>query len=145
MSSNVIARVRPIYKKAVELGDKGHFLHAAENYGRAAEAARALGEDNLVCVNTQLRQSAVLLGYAEAALQTGADRRMLAAYRAEGFALFSSAVAALERRRAAGTLLAGKCTAAEEAWFVCKLQLIDNANKPPAVAASLAALFGYEE
>ena len=46
----VLARVRALYKKATELIDKGHLSRAADYYGRAAEAARALGEDNLVTV-----------------------------------------------------------------------------------------------
>ena len=56
MSSDILARVEALGKKARELFGKGHVLRAAENYGRAAEAARALGEDNLVPVSLQLQQ-----------------------------------------------------------------------------------------
>jgi hypothetical protein len=68
------------------------------------------------------------------------DPTVLAAHCAEVVALYSTVVAALERRRAAGTLLEGKCTAAEEAYEGAYLR---EANCPPAEAASLAKLVGY--
>ena len=105
---------------------------------------RALGEDNLVTVFQQLRQSAMLGGYAHEASEAGADPDDLASHRAECFSLASAAVAALERRRVAGTLLDGKCSAAEVAWPADQIQH-DNPRWSAAVASSLGALVGYEE
>ena len=72
------------------------------------------------------------------------DPLILAAHRAEYIGLINSAVAALERRRAAGTLLEGKCAAPEEAWLASQVQRF-NAAWPADMAASWAALVGYEE
>ena len=92
----------------------------------------------------QLRQSAMLGGYAHEASEAGADPDDLASHRAECISLASAAVAALERRRVAGTLLDGKCSAAEVAWPADQIQH-DNPRWSAAVASSLGALVGYEE
>ena len=145
MSSDAIARVDTFAVKAGELAHKGYLLRAAENFGRAAEAARALGADNLVAVNQQMRQGNVLAVFAtapEAASRT--DSRILAAHRAESIVLLTGAIAALERRRASGTLLEGKCAAVEEAWRAGVFRR-NHPNMPADLVASLAALFGYEQ
>ena len=144
MASDVLTRVDAFNKKADELADKGHLLRAAENFGRAAEAARPLGEDNLVAVDMQVARGNALCAHAGmAAPESAADRRILAGCRAESISLFSGAVAVLERRRVAGTLLEGKCTAVEEA---CRARAIQRANVDvsDAEAASWATLVGYE-
>ena len=75
-----------------------------------------------------------------------ADPRTLAVERAQCVALLSGAVEVLERRRVAGTLLEGKCAAAEEAWRTGSLLrtapglMMSTGDN----AASFAALFGYE-
>ena len=148
MSSDIIARSQTLREKAVELWRKGHLLRAAENYGRAAEAARALGEDNIVTLANQLRQGSSVFANvgALANLQgcAGADDlQIFAAQLSEATALLSGVVAALERRRVAGTLLDGKCTAAEEAWRVREYHRLDQTITADD-AASLAALCGYE-
>ena len=119
MSSDTIARVLAFYRKATELKGIGHLLRAADYYSRAVEAARALGPDNLVVVDMQRCRASMLLNYAAAVANTNAvvDPLIVTAYRADCVALLYAAVAALERRRVAGTLLEGKCTAAEEAWY----------------------------
>jgi phosphoribosyl-AMP cyclohydrolase len=38
MASEDIARVRAVFRKAIELSDKGHVFRAVENYVRAVEA-----------------------------------------------------------------------------------------------------------
>ena len=145
MSSDILKRVLPFAKKADELFGKGHLLRAAENFGRAAEAARPLGADNLVMLQMQLMHSNMLGVYATSpdAVRT-ADPIALGAHRAECIALISGAVAGLERRRMAGTLLDGKCSAAEEAWRTVELRRLI-ATMPAADAASFAALTGYED
>ena len=144
MSSDTLARVEACADKAYKLADKGHLLRAAENFGCAAEAARALGEDNLVAVHMRLQQFAVLNVYATTASDAVFDPHSNAAHRVECIALLSGAVEALERRRMTDSLLEGKCTAVEEAWYAGLLQLKD-AHCTPVEAASWAALVGYQE
>ena len=144
MSSDVLARVDAFYEKADELAVKGHLLRAAENFGRAAEAARALGEDNLVAVHLQLRQSNLVGTFSIVAPDDTTEPHVRAAHRAQCVTLLSGAVAALERRRQAGTLLEGKCAAAEEAWRVLDILRL-NPGCTAAEASSWAALVGYEE
>ena len=143
MSSDVVARVDSFYNKAEELADKGHLLRAAENYGRAAEAARALGEDNLVTLHMQVLQGNVQCCFVTAHVATVDPCVLARANRSECITLLSGAIAALERRWVGDTLLEGKCAAAEEAWHAHQLQQWD-ANMPVAEAASRAALVGYE-
>ena len=101
--------------KAQELSNKGHLLRAAENFGRAAAVARALGADNLLLVHMQRHQGSAVGSFTFNADTTAVEPRVLAAHRANFIALTSAAVAALERRRVAGTLLLGHCAAAEVA------------------------------
>jgi len=140
MSSDVIARVMAFYQKARELDEKGHLLRASENYARADEAARALdpGPDNVVALNMQRWKASVLRNHAYAVGETDAvavDPR----HRADCISLLSSVVAALERRRVAGTLLAGKCTLAEEAWHAVEVRAF-----PAASVTWRAQLVGYD-
>ena len=146
MSSDSLTRVHAFFQKAKELSVKGHLLRAAENFGRAAEAAHAaLGEDNLITVRMWLRQSESLACHSAAALVHDAGEPcVIAAHRAQCVALLFAGVETLERRRAAGTLLDGKCSAAEVDWRAAQLQR-DNAGVTAAAAASLAALVGYEQ
>ena len=144
MSSDIIARVDALDKKADELREKGHLLRAAENFGRAAEAACALGKDNLVALYMQMLRAGLLSGHVLNTFRAStADPRFLATLLAECMTLRVGAVEALERRRLAGTLLEGKCTAAEEAWYALLLQRL-NSRFSAAEAASFAALVGYE-
>ena len=144
MSSETLALVQEFHVKADELAKKGHILRAAENYGRAAEAARALGDDNLVAVHMRMRRGSMVGLFALKAPADGAaDPCAIAAYRAQYIALAIGGMEALERRRLAGTLQDGKCAAAEEAWLAGVLQRHD-ADMTAAEAASSAALVGYE-
>ena len=141
MSSDVLARVQAFAIKADELHSKGHLLLAAENFGRAAEAACALGADNLVALDMQLSQSSAHMRYATASA-TAIDTRIRSARGAEGIALLCEAVSALERRRVAGTLLEGKCAALEEAWHALEMQR-DEPDLTASEVASWAPLVGY--
>ena len=145
MWSDTFARIDAFAGKAYELSDKGHLLRAVENFERAAEAARPLGADNLVTMDMQLAQGDALSFHTfMAARVSTTDLCILAAQRAECLTLLSGVLEALERRRAAGTLLKGKCSAAEEAWRTRKL-LQHDASPPATVVASRAALVGYLE
>jgi len=139
MSSGAFAQARAFYWKAEELRKKGHLLRAAENYKRAAEAARALDSapDSLIAVDMQTCRGHMLLSYTLFVDNSTAEARsVVASHRADAVALLSAAVAAVERRRMAGTLLEGTCTVAEEAWSAAELE--DGGE-----VASLAKLFGY--
>jgi len=144
MSSDAIARTLAFRQKAYDLEVKGHQLRAAENYGRAVEAASDLGADNLAVVDMRRCQANSLRNYMEVAkidALAALDPLIVAShYRAKVVALFSAAVAALERRRVTGTLLESKCTAAEEAWFVQKLK---DLKVTAAAAAERMPFVGY--
>jgi len=144
MSSEVIARVMAFCRKAKELETKGHNPRAAEYFGRAVEAARALGPDNLATADMQRCQASMLLNYVATVAKTNAavDPLAVAAYRADCVALYSAAVAALERRRVAGTLLEGKLSAAEEAWYAAQMR--EDSKMSAVDAAAWAPLAGYE-
>ena len=143
MSSDVLARVDTLTTKVQELYSKGHLLRSAELLGRAAEAARAMGEDNLIAASMRLRQGHALAAHFSH-VRANTDPHILAAHRTECVALLSGGVAALERRRMAGRLLEGKCTEAEEVWSAREMQR-NNANWTAANAASWSALVGYSE
>ena len=147
MSSDAIARVQALATKAEELTEKGLALRAAENYGRAAEAATALGQDNLVTIHMQQHQGGVLGSFAMVAMEGERrdSQRNFAALRAECVALLSSAAQALERRRVAGTLLDGTCSALEVDWQLRQIKRYNGTRLTNAEAASWAALMGYEE
>ena len=147
MASGVIARVNEFLRKADDLSEKGHLLRAAEYYGRAAQAACALGEDNLVALYAQLRQGNMLAGYATAPdARRSTDPRILSAHRAEFIALFCGVMEALERRRVADTLREGKCAAVEVTWLTSRWQEVLRKRAVPVFdAASWATLVGYEQ
>ena len=144
MSSDDIARMRALVNKADELFDKGHIVRCAEYFGRAAEATRALGADNLVTASLLVQQAHLMAVYAlSRSGPRGEPTSAHSALRAESVSLFAAAVATLERRRVAGTLLEGKCAAAEEDWCACDLRSCDP-HLADAAVRSRAPLFGYE-
>ena len=140
MLEGVLARLYALEAKGGDLADKGHMLRAAEYCGRAEEAARELGEDNLVSAFMQAQQASAISSHVlYAATVKAAKPHDLAPHCASCIALLSSSMAAMERRRAAGTLLEDKCSAAEEAWYAGRLRC----NQPHLNATSLAVLVGY--
>jgi hypothetical protein len=146
MSEDILARISELGQKASELVAKGHLLRAAEYQGRAADAARALGDDNLVLVSSLLSKVLVLSSYWSTRFSgvPGQEEssHSFAAVK-EGITLLSESVASLERRRVAGTLLEGKCTELEESWF----EVPEHCRKglTGAELRSLAKLVGYEQ
>ena len=143
MLEHLLARVYALETKADDLVKKGHLLRAAEYYSRAAEAARELGEDNFASSILQAQQASATCSYViYATAKQASEPHDLAPHRASCIALLSSSATAMERRRAAGTLLEGKCTAAEEAWYAIHLR---RRNDPDLhYAASHAVLVGYQ-
>jgi hypothetical protein len=142
-----VAAVRALCDKADALHAKGHIVRAAENYGRAADAARALGggdgADNFAAVKMQLLQGHLLGAYAVTAPDAGVAPAAVAAHRAQAIALLCSTVGALERRRVAGTLLPGRCSAADAAWHGDCVRR-GNAQLTAGGVASWAQQVGYD-
>jgi hypothetical protein len=100
---------------AAALHGKGHFARAAQKYADAAAAVRALDADpdNLVVARLQTLQMSSL---GELSQAPGADRA--AALRTRMVDLLPDALAALERRRTAGTLAAARDRPVEVLWEV---------------------------
>ena len=123
-ASEFVERVMVFFQKAKELENKGNMLRAAEYYDLAFKAAQdsALGTDDLVTIYVMRCQADVLLAYVTVVDDSTADPAFVASHRANFIVLVFAAVTALERRRVAGTLLEGKCTAAEEAWYAAVLR-----------------------
>ena len=142
---DTLARVFELEYKAAELSVKGHLMRAAEYHGRAADAARMLGDDNLVLVNTLSNKGRTLYSYCSSILSgvgQGEKSHCFAALK-ESITLLSENMTALERRRVAGTLLEGKCTELEEAWFARKV--LEQDGVTGAELRSWAKLVGYDQ
>jgi hypothetical protein len=141
-----VSAVVALYYKAVDLEQSGHTARSDEYLARALAAAQALGaEDCLVVATLQLYQADALLEVAFDATKRGTPATVQLF--APIAALYLAASATLQRRRAAGTLLAGTCRAAEETWdrliteHVAARQGHSDVN---AAAAILAPLVGYK-
>ena len=150
MSSQAMSLALALRKKAGELHEKGHLLRAAQLYARAAEAARSLdpGVDNFVTLHALQLQASALFSHFSRTINNAVDADVdpedpeaLAACCAEIITLLTAVTAALERRRMAGTLLEGRCTAAEDAWYADNLRQCN--NLPSAVILGFRPLFGY--
>lgn len=101
--------------RARELYDeKRLFSRAADKYGAAAAAAAVLQPgDNAVVASLQARQAVSLLTAGYDFFNTAAA---LEAARTEVPTLLRAAICVVQRRKAAGTLRAGACTAFEKAF-----------------------------
>jgi hypothetical protein len=149
MATAEVSTVVALRCKAFDLHRAGHRARAAEYTSRALAAAQALGEpDCLVVAHLQVELAQDALSSAERA-ELDHERRA---------ALFSAAVdhclaavATLQRRKAAGTLRAGRCRPAEEAFdlqthfHTAKAYRQDGMSLPSdADAARLASQMGYQ-
>jgi hypothetical protein len=132
--------------KAVTLLVKGHLARAAEKYRAALAAATeppaAPPPDCLIVAALQLRVISASLQHIEQPdVPLAAKAHIIWEALTE---LLPAAVATVRRRRDAGTLLGGKCSAAEEAWQRDQAGAIMRANgKSDAQAARYCSLVGY--
>ena len=138
------SRVRALDAAASALERKGHFARAAEKYAQAVEAAKALAQpDCLVVAALQLACANVLT----CTVSGAASPNERAAAVAQLFAHQDAALATLQRRLAAGTLLRGRCRPYEVAWYDQRCSLVANdGGRPPSKAgkAEWARLVGFD-
>jgi hypothetical protein len=119
MASVDVSRVVAFANKAATLTSKGHWARAAEIYAEAVDAAQALHQPDCVIVaDMQALHANALLAHACTAGVPEARRVEL--MRSAFLELLLAAMAPLQRRMAAGTLLAGACRPHEVAWFAAK-------------------------
>ena len=141
MASEGLSRVLELRAKASDLMSKGHVARAVEICGRAVDATRALGEgeDSLIVAAEELFEAACRGAYATSPTTAAgvAERE-----RGARSGLLLRVMEVLERRRAAGTLLPGKCRAKEEAYHAARLR-VENAGLTDADAALWAPTVGY--
>jgi hypothetical protein len=115
MAAVDVSRVIALTDKAATLECRGHWARAAEIYAEAAAAAQALHQPDCVLVAyLQASLANALLGHADTAGVPEARRVELR--RSAFVELLPPAMASLQRRLAAGTLLAGACRPHEVAW-----------------------------
>jgi hypothetical protein len=119
MAAVDVSRVVALTNKAVTLQSKAHWAGAAEKCAEAVAAAQALQQPDCVIVaHLQALHANALLGHADTAGVPEARRVELR--RSAFFELLPAAMASLQRRMAAGTLLAGACRPHEVAWCAAK-------------------------
>jgi hypothetical protein len=120
MATVDVSRVAALSSKAVTLSTRGHFARAAEKYAEAVTAAQALHQpDCVVVAHLQAVRAGALVGHAHTAGVPYARRVEL--MRSAFLELLPAAMASLERRRTAGTLVPGACRPYEVAWLAAEL------------------------
>jgi hypothetical protein len=115
MAAVDVSHVVALTNKALTLESRGHWARATEIYAEAITAAQALQQpDCVVVAHQQAARANAVLAHAHTAgvPETRRVELMRFAFRE----LLPPAMASLERRMAAGTLLAGACRPHEVAW-----------------------------
>ncbi len=136
-----MSRVVALTNKAATLEQRGHWARAAEKFAEAVTAAQALHQpDCLIVATLQAAHANALLGHAQTAGVP--EARGVELYRSAFLELLPPAMASLERRMAADTLLAGACRPYEVAWCAAAKMaqaLAPTANVPNTVVHVPAA------
>jgi hypothetical protein len=115
MAAVDVSRVVALTNKAVTLESRGHCARAAEVYAAAVAAAQALQQpDCVIMSHLQALHANALLGHAH--MVGVPEARRVESARSTFRELLPPAMASLQRRMAAGTLLAGACRPYEVAW-----------------------------
>jgi hypothetical protein len=155
--ASTFAGVHEFSDKAASLMDVEHHARAAEKWGRAIEAAQAVlfGSGDAAAADDCLVVAFLRAKHCEALSRntrsrggvSQADAAKTAAVREALFTVLPAAQAAVQRRRAAGTLLGGGTPRAdaERAWFETHIAR-KAARRPHEDAAherTQAPLFGY--
>jgi hypothetical protein len=119
MAAVDVSRVVALSNKAATLASKGQYARTAEIHAEAVTAAQALHQpDCLIVAHLQAAHADALLAHANTAGVPAARRAEL--MRFAFLELLPAAMASLQRRMAAGTLLAGACRPYEVAWNAAK-------------------------
>jgi hypothetical protein len=152
-SSPDLSRVIALTNMAGDLLDKGHVARAGDKYGQAADAAMALpdAEDSLILATSRLNQARMLIATAQPSDQAHRAPNADALDERAFCVLLPAAMAALDARRTAGTLMPGRCRAAEVTWRAAHLRYVSasshtlEAPQMEAVhVAQIAQYVGYE-
>jgi hypothetical protein len=136
--------VSKLSNKGVTLLRSGHFARAADKFGDALAAARALGEEDcLVVASLELHRAHNLLLHAQSTAAPPAE--MDAAHEEAYEILLPSVLQTLARRAAARTLLEGAVRPHEHGWHRARLAHIASAlaGRARDVWAELAPHVGY--
>jgi hypothetical protein len=147
MSSRDLSRVVALSCKAYSLQEKHHFVRASEKFAAATAAAQELSQvDCLVVTHMRLMHVVTLHGYAQT---PGLSAEAASAATKQAFEMLFGAIATLERRREAGTLLFGTCRSwPEEEWYgqflQHRLQLFGERAYTPKELALLVKFVGYD-
>jgi hypothetical protein len=151
MAAVDVSRVVALASKAVTLTRRGHWASAAEKFAEAAAAAQALQQPDCVIVAlSQASHADALLGHAQTAGVPEARRVELT--RSAFLDLLPAAMASLQRRLAAGTLLAGACRPHEVAYCAAVIAHAKTPNTSNAAsrrrvvptAEAVTAYVGYD-
>jgi hypothetical protein len=146
MAAVDVSRVVALGNKALALGNRGHYARAAEIYAEAVAAAQALHQpDCLIVAHLQAAHTDALLRHAETAGVPETRHNELK--RSAFLEVLPAAMASLQRRLAAGTLLPGACRPHEVAWFeaitahghALAAKTTQNAKRVPCTAAEISA------
>jgi hypothetical protein len=148
MATTDVSAVSALNNKGAELYSKGHYARSADYYARAVVAAQALGaQDCLIVANLQIEQAKALSHHSQT---RGLPRAEVIAARRELACVLPAAVATLQRRKAAGTLL-GAYPPVEQAWYAASVRYtMSLCGKAMPVAAddpltlALVGTFGHE-
>jgi hypothetical protein len=142
MSTSDLSHVVSLSFKAHELRKKGHYARAVEKFTAALAAAQALSQqqDCLMVARLQLDLTTALGAYTT---MPGVAAAAKSAALQQSAQMLVAAVATLNRRKAAGTLLPGACRSwPEQAWCaqLSQLQTRFTADE----CAKIARCMGYE-
>jgi hypothetical protein len=131
MATVDVSRVVALSNKASALEHRGHWARAAEVHAEAVTAAQALHQpDCLLVAQLQALHADALRGHSN--MVGVPEARRVELLRCAFLELLPAAMASLERRLAAGTLLPGACRPYEAAWCAAKIAHAD------ALAANVA-------
>jgi hypothetical protein len=120
MAAVDVSRVVTLTNQALTLTSKGHWARAAEKFAEAVAAAQALQQPD--CVLVAYLQAAHAQAMLDHARMAGVpEARKVELRRSAFLEVLPAAMASLERRKAAGTLLAGACRPYEVAWFATQM------------------------
>jgi hypothetical protein len=117
---DVMASVVALSHKGALLSQKGHLVRAAEKFAAAATAAQSLQQPDCLIV-TYMQMEELVVQYAQSSLPENSVAAAAAADERMFCVLLPAVMAALQRRKAAGTLLGGACLA-HEAAFMAEFQ-----------------------